>query len=271
MNKSKIEWCTRTWNPITGCFHGCPYCYAEKIANRFGLAFAPRLGDPGMEGASKHDSDEGMDTMLELEKPYKSYEGKRSAYPMAFSPTFHRYRLGEPAKEKEPQNIFVGSMADVFGEWVPVEWQEEIFEACEAAPWHRYIFLTKNPDGYNRWYSYYDNRPNNFWFGASATNYNDMVSIRQTLAKSLNFLSLEPLHGYVDLGKFVRENPGQLDWVIVGAETGRRKERITPELDWVAEIIVTAKRKGIPLFMKNSLKKAWGEHFIQQYPWEVPA
>jgi hypothetical protein len=35
MNKSKIEWCDRTWNPVTGCLHGCQYCYAERIAKRF--------------------------------------------------------------------------------------------------------------------------------------------------------------------------------------------------------------------------------------------
>ena len=27
MNKSLIEWCDFTWNPVTGCQHGCPYCY----------------------------------------------------------------------------------------------------------------------------------------------------------------------------------------------------------------------------------------------------
>ena len=30
INKTKIEWCTHTWNPVTGCRHGCPYCYARK-------------------------------------------------------------------------------------------------------------------------------------------------------------------------------------------------------------------------------------------------
>lgn len=37
MNKTKIEWCTHTWNPITGCKRepSCEYCYARKIHNRF--------------------------------------------------------------------------------------------------------------------------------------------------------------------------------------------------------------------------------------------
>lgn len=35
MNKTKIEWCDSTWNPVTGCLHNCEYCYARKIAERF--------------------------------------------------------------------------------------------------------------------------------------------------------------------------------------------------------------------------------------------
>lgn len=30
MLKTKIEWCDSTWNPVTGCQHGCEYCYAKK-------------------------------------------------------------------------------------------------------------------------------------------------------------------------------------------------------------------------------------------------
>lgn len=35
MNKSKIDWCDFTWNPVTGCTRGCEYCYAAKQARRF--------------------------------------------------------------------------------------------------------------------------------------------------------------------------------------------------------------------------------------------
>ena len=33
--KTKIDWCDSTWNPVTGCLHGCEYCYARRIAERF--------------------------------------------------------------------------------------------------------------------------------------------------------------------------------------------------------------------------------------------
>lgn len=35
MDKTKIDWCDSTWNPVTGCLHGCEYCYARRIAERF--------------------------------------------------------------------------------------------------------------------------------------------------------------------------------------------------------------------------------------------
>jgi len=35
MNKTKIEWTDYSWNPITGCKHGCWYCYAKKLCLRF--------------------------------------------------------------------------------------------------------------------------------------------------------------------------------------------------------------------------------------------
>ena len=55
MNKTRIEWCDYTWNPIVGCSPtspGCDHCYAAAIARRFGLPwgaahFLPeRLGQP---------------------------------------------------------------------------------------------------------------------------------------------------------------------------------------------------------------------------------
>jgi protein gp37 len=39
MNKTKIDWTTWTWNPITGCLHGCWFCYAAKIPVRFPKRF----------------------------------------------------------------------------------------------------------------------------------------------------------------------------------------------------------------------------------------
>lgn len=44
MNKTKIEWCDYSWNPIKGlCPEACSYCYARAIYKRFELEPEPRL------------------------------------------------------------------------------------------------------------------------------------------------------------------------------------------------------------------------------------
>lgn len=295
MNKSKIEWCTSTWNPVTGCLHGCNYCYARKIAERFGLPYAPKLGDPGMDGC-KYDSPEGMDTMLELNKPYYK-NGRLQPYPMAFLPTFHRYRLQEPAKKTKPQNIFVCSMADLFGEWVPDEWIDEVFQACFNADRHRYLFLTKNPSKYDKAIDYTCGEErgfetehwDNMWFGTTINSQKDEKRVVELLKaeEGHKFLSIEPLLGEIDLtyipglsfpgctthdtlggklyhqddeGMWTSEN--KLEWVIVGAQTGPGAK--PPEPEWVQPIINQCRSAGVPIFLKNNLN--WPVK-IQEFPW----
>lgn len=36
MNKTKIDWCDSTINPVVGCSRNCPYCYARIMCKRFG-------------------------------------------------------------------------------------------------------------------------------------------------------------------------------------------------------------------------------------------
>ena len=43
---TKIDWCDSSWNPVTGCMHGCEYCYARNIAYRFGGGFRPDTVPP---------------------------------------------------------------------------------------------------------------------------------------------------------------------------------------------------------------------------------
>lgn len=44
MNKTKIDWCDSTVNPVIGCKNGCPYCYARTLNNRF--KFIPNWDEP---------------------------------------------------------------------------------------------------------------------------------------------------------------------------------------------------------------------------------
>lgn len=271
MYKTKIDWCDSTWNPVTGCFHDCEYCYARKIANRFALPYAPSLGDPGMEGAAKWDSDAGMDTMLELEKPYKR-DGRTCMYPMGFYPTFHRYRLDVPKRWTEPRTIFVCSMADLFGEWVPDDWIEDVFRAAKDAPQHRYLFLTKNPGRYSKlprkWFDGLD-----AWIGTTVCQNDDVhekgriLSLSETWNRGVKwFVSVEPLLEEMDLVSL-----GQIrcaDWVIVGAESGHRTGKVKPRKEWIGAIAAICTECRVPVFMKESVKQIMGEEFRQEWPWE---
>lgn len=273
-DKTKIDWCDASWNPVTGCLHGCEYCYARGIAERFGMLYAPELGEPGMEGAKKYDSTEGMNTMLELVKPFEKY-GRKQPYPMGFLPTFHHYRLDIPSMWTKPRTIFVCSMADLFGEWVPDEWIRDVFNACHKAPQHRYLFLTKNPGRYQKLVKQGVQLPKDCWIGTSSTcNADEHGKEGHTYLLSENwatltkwFVSIEPI-----LERFDHENiecVAAMHWVIIGAESGNRKNKVVPEKSWVDEIVAECDKCRTPVFMKESLRQLMGADFRQEFPWEV--
>lgn len=237
MNKTKIDWCDSTWNPVTGCLHGCEYCYARGIAERFGR----KCTSGGIEV---------------LEHPYV-LNGKKQPYPFGFNPTFHRYKLNDYIG-KQGRNIFVCSMADLFGEWVPDSWIEEVFAACEKAPQHNYLFLTKNPERYEKILNKY--MPGNMWFGWTQTGPNEGINF-VTHHSVKTFISIEPL-----LRPFGRLYISGIEWAIIGAETGRRKTKVVPKREWIEQIVDDCRKSDIPIFMKSSLADIWGEPLIQEFP-----
>ena len=263
--KTKIDWCDSTWNPVTGCLHGCAYCYARKIAERFGGVYYEdelpnRYGEYEVELLCA-DGD-----LHELDYPLRNCGNKKIApYPFEFDPTFHRYKLDEPKRWKKPRTIFVCSMADLFGDWVPDEWIEQVFEACEAAPQHRYLFLTKNPKRYVDLYEKDILRVRDFfWYGTTITRANEPFFFSQMPDDNPHtFCSIEPILEPVGT---MQEMP---DWVIVGAETGNRKGKVAPQKEWIDEIAAECKRHRKPLFMKDSLRDLMGDDFKQEFPWEV--
>ena len=109
MQKTKIEWATHTWNPMTGCLHGCPYCYAKQTA----------------------------------ENPFLS-----RAFPYGFEPHFYPNRLREPMALKNPAIVFADSMSDLFGDWWTIDQIRQVLFVMNdyrGAHWHKFVVLTKNP------------------------------------------------------------------------------------------------------------------------------
>ena len=286
--KTKIDWADATWNPVTGCLHGCDYCYARKMAYRFGSIGSESNTENGYECDLYEGTGENHVLDYPALREWKNGRTTKAPYPFCFDPTFHRYKLDEPKRWTKPRTIFVCSMADLFGEWVPDAWIREVFEACEAAPWHRYIFLTKNParlckmanaflvERYNKKNStphpqteeFASVTPlpihDNWWFGSTLDNKN---ATRFDGGFFWNtFMSIEPLMEFMDvgLGSF-----GSDKWAIIGAETGNRKGKVIPKREWVENILDAASITGIKVFMKESLRDLMGNDFRQEFPWEV--
>lgn len=282
MNKTKIEWADYTWNPVTGCLHNCPYCYAKRIAKRFSRGTGDGVNPsaycvPGVGYIidTEHNSVADNPNIHVVKWPmYDEWIIREGEYgyhydlfPYGFEPTFHRYRLNEPQKVKKPSKIFVCSMADLFGYWVPDEWIEEVIQIAEKCSWHKFLFLTKNP---RRYYAF--EFPDNCWLGASAVNKPDekvieadggfKVTTAHVVADTMrffkhSFISFEPL-----LNDVMQDcDIDGIDWVIVGAQTGPGAKPPKPE--WVQNIIDRCRAAGVPVFLKDNLK--WPVK-IQEWP-----
>lgn len=285
MNKTKIEWCDSTWNPVTGCYHQCPYCYARRIAERFkGCDTGSTYGAYHQATWRRINPDSPLEQAIfevdakcppinitfDAEKQIQKHSV--APYPWGFKPTLRRDRLNDFVSKKG-RTIFVCSMADLFGEWVPDEWIEEVFAACKAAPQHRYLFLTKNHTRYVRMdLDYKLPIENNMWYGVSITNKRQAISAEDSIgelnSKAKVFLSIEPIlediseeltNMIVDFG---------VNWVIIGAETGNRKDKVVPKKEWINKIISLCEENSTPVFMKDSLIPIVGkENMIRDLPW----
>lgn len=254
MIKSKIEWCDSSWSPITGCNNNCEYCYARKIANRYkGCLDFPEGNAPGPLAMLTD----------RMQAKTKSGDIRYAAYPFGFTPTFHYYRLNDPQTKGFGKNIFVCSMADMFGDWIPDIWIEKIFEACLKADNHRYLFLTKNPKRYLD-LAEKGKLPEKdiFWYGSTATTPDAEVFFSD---KHNTFVSIEPILAPFD--KNGMDLVEKVDWAIFGAETGNRKDKVIPERSWIEYAVDLFHQKGKAVFMKDSLKEIWGENLITEFPW----
>lgn len=214
---SPIGWCDATWNPYTGCLNKCPYCYARKLAEG-------RLNG-------------------------------RFGYNNGFKPTFHSKRLTEPYKLKKPSKIFVCSMGDLFGDWMidRRNWIRDIMGVVHDNPQHTFQFLTKYPQNLNHLLGddIFTLIPPNMWLGVSVTCADDLWRIDhlRKVVGGVRFVSFEPL-----LEGIIKPDLRKIDWVIIGAETGRREDRVRPAAQWIGFLSAWATQNDVPVFHKDNLK-----------------
>jgi protein gp37 len=164
---------------------------------------------------------------------------------------------------RKPRRIFVGSMTDVFGEWVP-EWMIFAMLDAMANSIATFQLLTKRPQRMSevvaQWLRLNGRGmlPANIWVGTSAEDqqwYNERIKwLGRTLAQ-VRFLSLEPLLGSIDLAQ--SRDLDMVEWVIIGGESGSNAR---PCGVWdVDDILQQCKAAGTPAFVKQL-----GGHWAKQ-------
>ena len=166
-------------------------------------------------------------------------------------------RLNDPFKRKKPTIYFVNSMSDIFHKDMPEEYLNKIFNVIQETPHHTYQILTKRA---NRMFAYLSEReiPKNIWLGVTVDNRKEglpRIDKLRKLAASVLFLSVEPL--LEDLGKMNLEN---IDWVIVGGESGNKARPM--EKEWVANIKRQCELNDIAFFFKQW--GTWGADSIKR-------
>lgn len=131
-DNTSIEWTDATWNPVRARYAttdevgevlktgwhcervspGCQNCYAETInEKRFGT---------------------GLPYNRKSREQVEVYLDEKT--------------LTQPLHWRRPRKIFVCSMTDLFGEWVPDEMIDRVFAVMALSPQHTYQVLTKRPD-----------------------------------------------------------------------------------------------------------------------------
>ncbi len=196
MAQSSIEWTEMTWNPTTGC---------NKISAGCKYCYAEvmtrRLQAMGIE-------------------KYKS----------GFEVAVHEDALHIPYKWKSSKVVFVNSMSDLFHPEVPFSFIKKVFEVMNNTPQHTYQVLTKRAD---RLYELHHrlNWTKNIWMGVSVENekVTDRIDFLRETNAVVKFLSCEPL-----IGPLRNLNLTNVNWVIVGGESGRKARPV--EESWVWDI-----------------------------------
>ena len=270
---TKIEWARNrdgsageTWNPIRarnratgGVGHfcvrvsdGCERCYAARMQRRFN-------------------------------NPVRYAAQDRKLVDIFLDETV----LFAPLGWRKPRTVFVCSMTDLFGEWVPDEWIDRIFAVMALSPQHTFQVLTKRPE---RMRAYMTARSQgnaeavrviltafharagkwcksivwplpNVWLGVSAENRRTGLPRTFELANTpaaVRFWSLEPL--LEDLGDLTHmclrdtapDGKRAVDWVILGGESGPGARPMHP--DWARSARDQCADAGVAFFFKQ-----WGE------------
>ena len=177
-------------------------------------------------------------------------------------------------KLKESAGIFVGSMADLFGHWVPEEQIDQVIDVMREAHWHTFQTLSKFPIEVAR-----------LQWPVSGKRLGRLVSLpaghlmsetggaralgaymrhMRKIDAAVRFMSIEPL--WFDVAPVFQEwlESGEalpFEWVIIGAASNGSKI-YQPEQEWTESLIELLDDQNIPIFFKGNLEwDDWRDEF----------
>lgn len=229
-NTSAIQWTNATWNVARGCTkvdEDCKYCYMYR----------------------------------------DSFDGSRYN-PLEIVRTKTVFNL--PLKLKEPSLIFTSSLTDFFHPAID-SYRNEAWDIIRKCPQHTFQILTKRPERIiDHLPEFWEDIRKHVWLGTSIGSGKGMkrlIDLVTPIQPGIKFLSLEPLHGpldleldrYVDMGHRVSD---LIDWVIVGGESGNENGKYKYrecKLEWIESIVAQCRAYGIPVFVKQM-----GTHLAKQ-------
>jgi protein gp37 len=168
-------------------------------------------------------------------------------YKNGFQLTLHSDLIDAPLKWRKARLIFVNSMSDLFHKDVPFSFIKQIFHTMEKAHWHTFQIVTKRSKRLLELSDRLD-WPSNVWMGVTVESHRHIKRINDlsNVPSKVKFLSMEPL-----LSDFPELPIDEIDWVIVGGESGPRSRIM--QSNWVRNIREHCLSRTTPFFFKQ-----WG-------------
>lgn len=235
-----IQWCHATVNFWWGCTKvsaGCAHCYAEMMARRLG---AGRVSW-GPDGARWLRVPEACLELFHLER--------------------RAVRTGQRLR------VFINSMADTFENRSDLNQARAVlFAVAGCVPHLDLLLLTKRVECVEKltpveWFI--TKWPDNVWLGFTAEDQAALDArwpVVEHLARRfqipVTFCSAEPLLGALNLDIVRRQARSadepelrQLDWLIVGGESGQSARPC--QMEWIRFAIAQAREMELPIFVKQ--------------------
>ena len=285
---SKISWTDKTWNPVVGCTKvsaGCANCYAERMALRLAAMECAEL--------EKHLNQQPARNRLVKYTPVVDFKNKCWNSKVHCLPSV----LDKPLHWRKPRKIFVCSMSDLFHPKVPFEFIDKIWDIINICRQHTFQILTKRPERVLEYVKHIERFRfhSNIHLGVTCENQamaDERIPILLQVPAAVRFVSIEPMLEPIDLklkhwvcsqcgdwtdgeildddnhcscDLYVEERlKNELDWVIVGCESGPKRRPY--KLEWVRDIVQQCKAANVPVFVKQLEINGKVEHNISKFP-----